>query len=44
MSAAPITPAETVVAYGVILALPIFAVLAVIAILAGVRWLGERDR
>lgn len=44
MSAGPITPAETVVAYGIILALAPVAVFAVFLVLLGVKWLGGRDR
>lgn len=44
MSAAPITPAETVVAYGLILAMAPLAVFAVVLVLLGLKRLGGRGR
>lgn len=44
MSAAPISPADEVVAYGLLLSIGILAVLAACLVLLGVRWLGRRDR
>lgn len=41
MSDAPITPAETVVAYGLILAL---APVAVFVVFLALKWFGGRDR
>lgn len=41
--AVEITPADTVAAYGILLAVGFLAVIGVVSILAGLKWLG-RDR
>lgn len=43
MTDTPITPPETVTAYGILLAVGALAVLGALCILAGLKWLG-RDR
>lgn len=44
MSAGPITPGDTVAAYGILIAIGLLSMLAVVFILLGLRWLGGRDR
>lgn len=43
MSAGPITPGDTVLAYAILLSIGFLAVCAVVMVLLGLKWLG-RDR
>jgi hypothetical protein len=44
VSAGPITPADTVAAYGILIAVGFLAVLGVVLVLLGLRWLGGQGR
>ena len=39
-----ITPEDTVAAYGILIAVGFLAVLGVLLVLLGLKWLGGRDR
>lgn len=44
MSAGPITPADDIAAYGILIAVGFLAVLGVVLVLLGLKWLGSQER